>query len=278
MIAEPLPVQVALVQTADGPTGAERAAPPQTIPDPTAAPTARGPDWSIRIGAGALVLPDFVGAKTYRIAPLPSIDIGYKGLVTANVAEGLNVALLRSAHFRAGPTLRYRFGQYERDAPQGLHGLGDVSGAVEAGASFTWERSGLGIRGYAGWDLGTGHKGGVAELSAFAAKRVQLSFQRTLFARVGPRVTFGTARYFQSYFGVDARQALASGLTPYRPNGGLERIGLDGSVTVPIDRRWAFTLLAGASVLMDEAADSPRVAARGSRRQGILGTFLTYAL
>ncbi|TPG40581.1 MipA/OmpV family protein [Sphingomonas koreensis] len=270
------PADIQVVATSgdkSSPRRSNSAQPSGGTPPDTASDSSK---WTIRIGAGALLVPDFAGAKTYRITPLPSVEVSYKRLATASVSDGLNVALLRTGSFRAGPTLRYRFGQYERDARRDLRGLDDVSGAVEAGTTFIWARSGFGVRGYAGWDLGTGHKGGVAELSAFATKAFRLGARRVI-ARVGPKVTFASARYFQSYYGVDAGQAAASGLTPYRPAGGLERVGIDGSITYPFARRWAFTLVAGAAELAGQAGRSPRIRVRGSKQQAILGSFLTYS-
>ena len=282
MIADLPPIQLAdtqIVLTTSGTTASRPSATDAPSTDEMQADTrSSSSNWTIRVGAGALAVPDFAGAKTYRIAPFPSVEIGYKRLVTASVSDGLNVALLQTSNFRAGPTLRYRFGQYERDAKRDLRGLGDVSGAVEAGTTLTWTRPGFGLRAYAGWDLGTGHKGGVAELSAFASKTIRLGAGRVIFVRVGPKFTFASARYFRSYYGIDAKQAAASGLKLYRPDGGFERAGLDGSVTYPFARRWAFTLIGGFAKLAGQAAHSPRVSERGSRQQAVLGTFLTYSL
>lgn len=235
------------------------------------------PTWSIKVGGGVFVVPAFAGAQTYRVIPLPFVEIGYKDLVTASVFDGVTLAIIRTPSVKVGPTVRYRFGQYERDARKGLKGLGDVDGAVEAGGTLDWERGAFGGHLYAGWDVGTGHKGGVAEASLFASGRVPLSRRRQLFVRVGADATLMSARAMRAFYGVDDAQSATSGFAAYRPAGGVERVGISSSATLPVSSRLALTLTGGPARLIGDAARSPRVRERGSRWQATLGAVLTYS-
>ena len=51
----------------------------------------------MRLGAGALVVPDYVGSNSYRVLPLPSVDIAYRDFVTASVQNGIAVSVVREA-------------------------------------------------------------------------------------------------------------------------------------------------------------------------------------
>lgn len=252
--------------------GSEPATSGQNAPDAPEAPT-----WSIKVGGGAFEVPAFAGAQTYRVIPLPFVEIGYKDLVTASVFDGVTLAIIRTSSVKAGPTVRYRFGQYERDARKGLKGLGDVDGAVEAGGTLDWERGAFGGHLYAGWDVGTGHKGGVADASLFASGRVPLSRRHQLFVRVGADATLMSAQAMRAFYGVDEAQSSTSGLAVYRPAGGVERVGISSSATLPLSSRLAFTLTFGPARLVGDAARSPRVRERGSRWQATLGAVLAYS-
>lgn len=78
-------------------------------------------------------------------------------------------------------------------------------------------------------------------------------------------------RYADYYFGVDADEALRTGLAAYTPDGGLKswQAGLLVSQSLSGDLRRGLALLGTASYkrLLGDFADSPIVADRGSRSQ-----------
>lgn len=46
----------------------------------------------------------------------------------------------------------------------------------------------------------------------------------------GPRATFASKDYFKTYYGVDAQESAASGLSEYNPGGGFKSAGFGGAI------------------------------------------------
>lgn len=83
------------------------------------------------------------------------------------------------------------------------------------------------------------------------------------------------------YFTLTPAQAAASGLTPFRAEGGLARIGAFSILSYDLDRNllnggWSLTMLGGYSRLIGDAADTPFTAQRGDANQVLLGLGAAY--
>ncbi|TIX37768.1 MAG: MipA/OmpV family protein, partial [Mesorhizobium sp.] len=78
------------------------------------------------------------------------------------------------------------------------------------------------------------------------------------------------------YYGVDAKESLASGLSEYHPGGGAKSAGLGGAVTWKVTEPMTASLFGEYSRLMGPAADSSLVKERGSRDQFMIGVSTTY--
>jgi outer membrane scaffolding protein for murein synthesis (MipA/OmpV family) len=233
----------------------------------------------VRLGAGALAIPDYVGSKTVRAQPLPFIDVKYRDLVALSYQDGLTVNALDRGGFTAGPAVRLRFGQDESDNRRVLHGLGNVGTSVEAGCFAAYEAGPIDLRAFVGQDVAQGHKGLVAELGATATQAVFGTSAGPWLLAAGPTLTLADARYEQSYFGIDAAQSARSGRPVYRPGGGVEGVGVGATLIVPMTQRIALTAVLGYDRLLADAARSPIVRGGvGSPNQLIGGVFASYQL
>jgi outer membrane scaffolding protein for murein synthesis (MipA/OmpV family) len=237
------------------------------------------PALQVRLGAGVLAVPDYLGSKTSRARPLPDIDVRYRDLVALSYQDGLTVNAVDAGGFTAGPVVRVRFGQDESDNRRVLHGLGNVGTSVEAGGFAAYAAGPIDLRAFVGQDVAQGHKGLVAELGATITQAVFGTSAGPWLLAAGPTLTLADARYEQSYFGIDPAQSARSGRPVYRPGGGIEGVGAGATLIVPITRAIALTAVVGYTRLLSDAARSPIVRGGvGSANQVVGGVFASYQL
>ncbi len=243
------------------------------------APQAGGPPtgWSVGVGAGAIASPDYRGASTYSVRPIPALTVRHGDNFALNGLEAAYTPV-RAGPWRAGVQARFRFGQHEADNRVALRGLGDVGASVELGGFVGYGRGPVTLKASFAQDVAGGHGAQVASLGAAYAVQLQRTSAGPVLFSAGPSVTWASGKFNRAYYGVDAGQSARSGLAPYRPGSGVESVGLSANLIAPLSRRVTFVALAGYDRLSGEAADSPRVRGLGSRSQATIGAFLTYSL
>lgn len=233
--------------------------------------------WSVGVGAGAIASPDYRGASSYRVRPIPALTVRHGDDFALNGLEA-SYTPVRAGPWRAGAQARFRFGQDEVDNRVALRGLGDVGPSVELGGFVGYGQGPVTLKASLAQDVAGGHGGQVATLgAAYTAQLRRTSAGPVLFS-AGPSVTWASGKFNRAYYGVDAGQAARSGLAPYRLGSGLESVGLSANLIAPLSRRVTFVAIAGYDRLAGKAADSPRVRGQGSRDQASVGAFLTYSL
>lgn len=231
-------------------------------------------NWSLTVGASTAIAPRYRGAAgSPAFFAQPIISLGRTGgrvapFVSRN--DNISFALVDTGMFRAGPVGRILFARDDSD--RDLKGLGTVRWGGELGvfADF-YATSWLRLRG----ELRQGiraHSGLVASGAVDAFWDVT----PTLRLSGGPRITYATESYFRSYFGVNAAQATASGLSFYRPGSGLESVGFGGALTWKATDRITTSLFAEYARLAGPAAASSLVKERGGPDQYLIGISATY--
>ena len=245
-----------------------------------AAQAAGTPDsktWDIRLGAGALVRPDYEGSNDYKVSALPLVDVNYRDTVFLHTTTlGANVFTLRGPgpndKLQFGPLLRYQFGR-DADANDVLHGLGDIDAGFELGA-FVNYRAGPWSAGLTAFrDISDAYDGGMT---------VQL--KGGYMYPIGPRLrlrteissTWADDNYTESFFGITALQARRSGLRQYQAEGGFKDVGLSFGLDYSLTDHWGLSGLLGFKRLLGDAADSPLVEDEGSADQFSAGLLLSY--
>jgi outer membrane scaffolding protein for murein synthesis (MipA/OmpV family) len=83
---------------------------------------------------------------------------------------------------------------------------------------------------------------------------------------LGPRLAFGDSRFAETYFGVSASEAAASGLAPYHADGGIYSAGVEVGARYMVGSRWGVEGAASWNRLVDSAGGSP-IPETGSRDQ-----------
>lgn len=226
-------------------------------------------DWYLKVGAAGLVAPKFEGSKKYRFSPQPLISLGRQGESTRFSSRNDNVsfAIIDTSRFRAGLAGKLLF---ERD--DDIHGLKDTKfGGEVGGFAEVYPTDWLRVRGEVRQGI-RAHKGVVADISADAFYDVT----PTVRISGGPRATFATKDYFKTYFGVDAEEAAASGLSEYHPGGGFKSAGVGGAITWKATDKIDTSLFGEYSRLQGDAKNSSIVKERGSRDQFMVGVSATY--
>lgn len=211
-------------------------------------------DWQIDVGAAAIVGPQFLGTKDYRILPVPYIDIQYKDRFFLNVPQGLGAYVVNTRSGKWGYKLSGAIapgfnGRDRTDIP----GLPQIDIAIEARA--------VGEISYGKWsanltlaqDLGTGHEGFYADLSTGYGDRVG---QRG-FARLSGSLRFADDQYMRSFYGVSAAESVASGLAAYDAGSGLESAGVQLLYAYQLSRRWRASIISEVRFTAGDARNSP---------------------
>lgn len=237
-------------------------------------PGGGGPDkgWSLVLGGGGLLSPDYDGSDDYEVRALPYVSAKYGDWLSFSVPEGLKLTVIHEDGFRAGVLAGYRF---DRDADENtaLRGWGDIDGTVELGAFAEYRFDAL--------KLGLDVRQGLSDDTGLLATLSLRHESRIGPARIsiGPQMTWGDDEYMQTYFGITPAQAAAStlGYAPYAADGGIRSYGLGLSAFTPVSDSWAITVIAGVSQITGDAADSPIVADEGSDTQYVVGVFAGYS-
>lgn len=223
------------------------------------------------IGVGALFGTAWQGSRQTALAVIPDLRINYKDSLFFSVPEGLGWNAVNRGGWKAGPLIRPRFGRNADDGGSpfqitggstALRGMGDIGIAGEAGG-FVEKRMGAKSQWRGRIELRQGfggHQGTIGDVSLQYAGRTG----RTLYT-VGPRATFASRDFVQTYFGVDAAQSARTGLAVSRPGGGLVSWGLGANAIVPLDRRRAVVLFGGIDRLGDGPAGTSLIRTRGQR-------------
>ena len=228
-------------------------------------------NWYLTVGATGLVAPKFEGSSKYMLSAMPLVSLGKAGPEArfSSRNDNISLALIDDGEVRAGLVGKFLWAR-DNDADE-LKGLKPVRWGGEAGGFFEfypldWMRVRAelrhGIR---------AHSGVVADVSADAFVDVTDTVQ----VSAGPRASWASARYFDAYYGVDAGEAAASGLSEYTPESGVRAVGFGGAVTWKASDQLTTSVFAEYERLMGPASDSSLVRERGSRDQVTIGASAT---
>ncbi|HEY4192072.1 MAG TPA: MipA/OmpV family protein [Mesorhizobium sp.] len=229
-------------------------------------------DWYLSLGASGIVAPNFEGGSKYLFSAAPLVSLGKAGNETrfSSRNDNISLSLFDNGGVRAGLVGKFIFGR-DNDADE-LKGLDPVRWGGEIGgfAEF-YPTDWLRVRGEVRQGIRS-HHGVVADVTADAFYDVT----PTVRLSGGPRLSFASASYFDAYYGVDATESAASGLSQYDPGGGLKSAGVGGAVTWKVTDPITASLFGEYSRLTGPAADSSLVRERGDKNQFMFGLSTTY--
>ena len=239
---------------------------------PASAQDGESRGWLVTIGTGPQISPKYPGADSYGLNPMPILGLRRPGeqLPVASPDQSFGFGLLsRDSVINIGPAVQF-IGK--RDPADVGAPVDEVDISVELGGFVSlnvapWLR--LRVEGR---KAVSGHDGWNGDVAADFVLRPN---DRTVIT-FGPRARIADDRYHQAYYGVTPAVALATGLTPYSPGGGVHAIGVNAGLTHEFSPSWGMYAYAGYDRLVGDAADSPIVRAFGSRDQFSGGIGLSY--
>ena len=220
--------------------------------------------WRNQWGIGVIANPKFVGSEDYNVSPIPYFDFRYmdqKGTkYFANVPQGLGGFFYRQRDMKKGSFVNIGAaiapGFNVRD--DSIVGLDEVGVSAEARIMLEAGGTKWVAAAVIAQDIASGHEGAYVDLSL--NRRGQLGKGSGFYA-FGPALRIGDATYNESFFSISTAASAASGLPAYEAKAGIERLGLQGLISLPMGKsKWRLTSLLRVSSLMDSAADSPIIA------------------
>ncbi|MBO9712590.1 MipA/OmpV family protein [Sphingomonas sp.] len=221
-----------------------------------------------RVVLGAEVSPSFPGARRMPVQPLWDYSIARGDTPFAfdatDDSPGFTLAKIGGVEF--GGVFDFQNGRDYRRA--GIQGSGDTLelGGFAQAMLAPWLRAHVELRrGINGHDAWTGNAG---------LDLIQRDGDKHVFA-IGPRLTFGDARYQRAFFGVTPAESAASGLTAFAPDGGIHAVGANAGYLRQFGRHWGLYSYLKYDRLTGSAAESPLVRAEGSRNQLSAGLALS---
>ena len=231
-------------------------------------------NWTVMIGAEGQYTPDFEGANHSLFSPVPIFSIRRAGSVDQfrSPHDNASIALIDFGDLRAGAVGKF-VPSRKADNYSELNGLGDVKAAFEFGGFIEyfpadWFR----VRNETRQGFG-GHQGVVSDFSADFIVPVT----RAITVSAGPRFTWESTKAVAPYFGIDAVQAIASGLPVFDAKGGAHSAGAGAQVQYRINPQWEVHSYVEYERLLGDAANSPLVTARGSVNQTTVGIGASYS-
>jgi outer membrane protein len=230
--------------------------------------------WTVMVGVGGEYKPDFEGANRAMLSPVPIFAIRRAGTTEQfrGPRDSASIAFLDFGDLRAGPVAKFEAARKQYNYSE-LNGLGDVKAAVQLGGFIEyypvdWFRTRVELR-----QGVVGPNGTVAD---FSADFIVPVFQR-LTISAGPRFTWESTQATSPYFGIDAVQAMASGLPAFNARGGAHSYGVGAQVSYRINPQWEVHSYVEYERLLGDAAASPLVTVRGSPNQTTVGIGASYS-
>lgn len=225
----------------------------------SAAAAEDGPQYLLNLGGGGVVKPTYPGADTYMLLPYPIIEVGRFYIPGIGQTE----QKVKGIYFYPSFNI---IGERKPSDDNSLKGTKVVDWAFEAGVGagfrYDWVRGFATIRqGFNGYSGQTGELG--LDLVLPLADRFEVAF--------GPRTSWASDGYMETYFGVTSKEAAKSTiLTAYKPDAGFKTAGLAAQVNYWIDGKTRIQVRGSWDRLIGDAGDSPIVKA-GSRDQWSFG-------
>lgn len=229
--------------------------------------------WSLTLGASGYFAPEYEGDDSMVFRAVPLVSLGRTGTVTkfSSRNDNISLGLIDNGTFRAGVAGKIIFGRDDDDSDD-LIGLDPVRWGGELGLfAEVYPTDWLRLRGEVRHGIRS-HDAIVGDVAVDAFTNVT----PTVRVSGGPRMSFATADYFETYYGVTPAESAASGLGVYDPDGGIKSAGVGGAVTWQATDRITASVFGEYARLLGPAADSTLVKERGSENQFTIGVSSTY--
>jgi outer membrane protein len=214
-------------------------------------PIAEQHDWTVDIGGGAVYGFSANGGDPEKVNVIPWVDFNYKNRFYGDALNGVGYNLILRDRLRAGVQVRPHFGG-NADSLDGLDVPG--LGADLAGYAFYRVGENFSLGGRLMHDVSGVSNGSSLFLSAGHQDITPVGLLQTLvYTRFGDRKTN------QAYYGIEAPEAAATGLSPYEVGAGPQNVGIALLMMTPIRKHYAIATFINAERALGDVADSPLI-------------------
>ncbi len=207
------------------------------------------------VGGAVLAGTEYQGSDERRTSALPVLDYQWANGWFAGTTNGIGYNFSGSNHMQYGLRLTVDLGRKENRS-SALRGMGDVDVKAEFGGFFNYALT-PDFSLTSSLRYGAGQEGNGLVVDLGGAYSTQLDAQWRL--GVGAGVSLANAEYLQSFFGVTAAQATASGYRASAPKAGVRNARINLALTCIATPRVSVTAGVSANTLLGDAADSPLV-------------------
>lgn len=233
------------------------------LPVPALAQTAPGDDVVVTLGAGPMLQPNYEGSKSYLVSPFPIVGMKFMlNPITGQPGSDTGLGF--------APSFRY-LGERNRGVDKVLRGLKPVDASLEVGVAVDYTadlwRAYVEVRQGFG-----GHSGQVGDVGLQAILRPMPGTKIS----VGPKLSFATEDYFDTYFSVTRREALRSRYSRFDADAGLRAYGATIRADYDLTPQWLLRLDGSWMRLAGDAGRSPIVRKGGAVDQFTLGLGAAY--
>ncbi len=223
--------------------------------------------YVLDLGVGAMFKPKYPGSDSYSVYPFPLISVGrfyVPGL--GQVVDGTTV----TRGFNIFPSFDFN-GEREASDSADLTGTNDIDWALELGLGvgyrYDWFRGFVALR--QGFN---GHEGQVVDLGF----DVIMNPTDRIEFRFGPRATWGSDDYVETYFGVTAAEAAPNpNLTAFEASSGFTTVGVAARASYSLSDVTTLHLRGSWDRFVGDAENSPIVQA-GSEDRFSVGAGISY--
>lgn len=260
--------RVVLALAAAGAFSAETAIAQDIVaPETSQIAIANNADLIIELGVGAKIQPRYEGADEYIVSPFPIISLDYLNIPGLLEIGGSD----RVGGLSIGPSFRF-IDERDPDDDPDLFGTRSLDRTYEVGLRVGYEIAldpvyGIELYGEGRYAFGEaeGFVGGLG-IDAIARPTNRLEL------KLGPRTSFASSDYMDTYFSVTSAESLLSGgrLDAFEADAGFKTVGLLASARYEFRPNWFLNTEFGYDRLIGDAGDSPIVDA-GSEDQFFAG-------
>ncbi|MEB0039720.1 MipA/OmpV family protein [Pseudomonas sp. MH10] len=223
------------------------------------------------LGAGIGYKPSDPTGVRYDVDFFPYMDLDW-GDVGLSSDDGLNWKAFKYEGWSVGPFANYVPGRTSEGSLRGLRdvsGMGEFGGFVQYSPADFWRvfaQMGRAVGGSDGQGGVLGRVGG------------ELGYPLGLGVIGDTEVVahYADGRQAQTFFGVSAQEAQASGIQAYNASGGLQKVALTQSLQIPLADGWSLLTSATWTHLTNSAADSSIVREKGDDNQSEVNVAVAY--
>lgn len=211
---------------------------------------AEKPDLVMTVRAGVRFSPAYMGASEGKFGPDAGLRFDYIQF-PGGFTMGSNETVGFQTGFGLRLSARYIRGRDSNDYPE-IRGLDDIPTSFEAGLGLGYEQRNY--RAFADMRYGIiGHHAWAGDIGADGIAYPIEGLSLTL----GPRMSFGSDNFVETYFGISPSESAASGLPVHETSGGLYGAGVEVAARYLFNERWGVEGVARWTRLLDDAANSP---------------------